>query len=426
MAIDRKLIKRTLLEDLKEHLKQKEISLIIGPRQVGKTTLMFLLEKELRQRGEETLYLNLDRETDRRHFASQENLINKIRLELGHQRGFVFIDEIQRKEDAGLFLKGIYDSNLPYKFIISGSGSLELKEKIHESLTGRKKVFKLNPVSFEEFVNFKTGYRYEGKLKEFFEIEVDKKEILLSEYLNYGGYPRIITAERDREKREIIDEIFHSYLEKDISYLLMVERVDAFSNLVRILASQIGQLVSYSRIASEINLSIKTLKNYLWYAEKTFVIQKLTPYFKNVRKEIVKAPVYYFYDLGLRNYSVGKFGSLVEFGPVFENLILNTIQEKMRWSGATTHFWRTKDKAEVDFIINSGEEILPIEVKYKKLTKPSVERSMRSFIERYYPPRAVVVNLSLKEKIQIGRTEVLFLPFWDILFVIEQLIGSAN
>jgi predicted AAA+ superfamily ATPase len=416
MDINGKLIKRTLLGELKEHLEQKEVSLIVGPRQVGKTTLMLLLEKKLKQRGGETLYLNLDRETDRRHFVSQENLISKIRLEIGHQRGFVFIDEIQRKEDAGLFLKGIYDSNLPYKFIVSGSGSLELKEKIHESLTGRKKVFKLNPVSFEEFANFKTDYRYEGRLKEFFEVEVERRETLLWEYLNYGGYPRIITAERDREKREIVDEIFHSYLEKDISYLLQVERVDAFSNLVRILASQLGQLVSYSRIASEINLSIKTLKNYLWYAEKTFVLQKLTPYFKNVRKEIVKAPAYYFYDLGLRNYSIGKFGNLIEFGPIFENFILNIIQDEMRWSGATIHFWRTKDKAEVDFIINSGEEILPIEVKYKKMIKPSVERSMKSFIERYSPPRATVVNLSLKDKVQIGRTEILFLPFWEMLF----------
>ena len=415
MVIDRKLIKRNLLGELREHLAQKEISLIVGPRQVGKTTLMLLIEKELKQRGEETLYLNLDRETDRRYFVSQENLVGKIRLEIGHQRGYVFIDEIQRKEDAGLFLKGIYDSNLPYKFIVSGSGSLELKEKIHESLVGRKKAFELNPVSLEEFINFKTNYRYEDRLKEFFEIEVEKSEALLWEYLNYGGYPRVITAERDREKREIIDEIFHSYLEKDISYLLRVERVDAFSNLVRILASQLGQLVNYSRIASEINLSIKTLKSYLWYAEKTFVLQKLTPYFKNVRKEIVKAPVYYFYDLGLRNYGIGKFGNLVDLGPAFENMILEIIKDKTRWSGATVHFWRTKDKAEVDFIINSGEEILPTEVKYKKMTKPSIERSMKSFIEKYSPPTAFVVNLTLKDKVRIGRTDVLFLPLWEML-----------
>ncbi len=414
MYTNENLIKRKLLNDIREHLNQKEISLIVGPRQVGKTTLMFLLEEELREQGKEMLYLNLDREADRKYFASQEDLIGKIHLELGHQKGFVFIDEIQRKEDAGLFLKGIYDSYLPYKFIVSGSGSVELKEKIHESLVGRKRIFELRPVSFEEFVNFKTDYRYEDRLVEFFDIEAERRETLLKEYLNYGAYPRVITAEREREKREIIDEIFHSYLEKDISYLLRVEKVDALSSLVRIIASQIGQLVNYSKIATEINISVKTLKNYLWYAEKTFILQKLTPYFKNTRKEIIKAPVYYFYDIGLRNYSIGRFGNLIELGPVFENFVLNVLQEEFRLSGASIHFWRTKDKAEVDFIVKLGEEVVPIEVRYKRITKPTMRRSMISFIEKYSPARAIVINLSLEERIQMGKTEVVFLPYWKI------------
>ncbi len=415
MPANKKLIKRYLIDELRDHLEKREISLIVGARQVGKTTLMNILDKELKRKGEQTLYLNLDRETDSRYFTSQENLIAKIRLELGNRKGFVFIDEIQRKENAGLFLKGIYDSNLPYKFIASGSGSLELKEKIHESLVGRKKVFELTPVSFEEFVNYKTGYRYEDKLKEFFMVEADKGYILLREYLAYGGYPRVITADRDREKREVIDEIFHSYLEKDISYLLRVERVDAFSSLVRILASQPGQLINYSRIASEVNISVKSIKNYLWYAEKTFVLQRLTPYFTNSRKEIVKAPVYYFYDLGLRNYSIGQFGNLAQFGSCFENMIMNIIKQKIRWSGASIHFWRTKDKAEVDFVVRQGNKVLPIEAKHKKMKKPYVERSMRNFIVRYSPPKAIVVNLALKDSVKIENTEVIFLPLWEII-----------
>ncbi len=410
-----KIIKRNIFEELKEHLHKKEISLIVGPRQVGKTTMMLFLEQELKRQGAATFFLNLDREMDKKYFATQEDLIKKIHLEFGHQRGYVFIDEIQRKENAGLYLKGISDSNLPYKFVVSGSGSLELKEKIHESLVGRKKIFELWPVSFGEFVNFRTENQYEDRLRDFFEIEIEKRESLLREYLNFGGYPRVILAEQETEKREIIDEIFHSYLEKDISYLLKVEKIDAFFNLVRILSSQLGRLVNYSRIAGELNISIKTLKNYLWYGEKTFVFQKLTPYFKNVRKEIVKSPVYYFYDLGLRNYSIGRFGGLVEYGPVFENFILNIIKERIRWSGSTVHFWRTKDKAEVDFVINVGEAIIPIEVKYRKLTRPSIERSMRSFIDKYTPKKAFVINLTLNKTIKIGKTEVIFIPFWEAI-----------
>ena len=168
------LIKRALFKELKAHLPKKEISLIIGPRQVGKTTLMLLLKDYLDKKGNKTILLNLDFEADRYFFNSQNSLIKKIELELGRNKGYVFIDEIQRKENAGVFLKGIYDRNLPYKFIVSGSGSIELKEKIHESLAGRKRLFELNPVSLDEFVNFKTNYRYENKLKDFYNIEKDR------------------------------------------------------------------------------------------------------------------------------------------------------------------------------------------------------------------------------------------------------------
>ena len=125
------MISRKLGNELVDHLEKKEISLIVGPRQAGKTTLMLWLQEQLRTKGEQTLFLNLDVEQHKPYFESQQSLISKIKLELGEQNGVVFIDEIQRKENAGLFLKGLYDLRLFYKFIVSGSGSLELKEKIH-------------------------------------------------------------------------------------------------------------------------------------------------------------------------------------------------------------------------------------------------------------------------------------------------------
>jgi len=238
--------------------------------------------------------LSLDFESDKQYFISQNVLLKKLNLEFGKENGYVFIDEIQRKENAGLFLKGIYDLNLPYKFIVSGSGSIELKEKIHESLVGRKRIFELNPISFEEFVNFKTDYRYEKKLNEFFEIEKEKTETFLKEYLNFGGYPRVILEEKLEEKIKIIDEIFRSYLEKDISYLLKVERIDAFSSLIKILASQIGKLINYSEISSTLGISIQSVKNYLWYAEKTFVIQRLPHTLKIQEKKSQNLPQFIF------------------------------------------------------------------------------------------------------------------------------------
>lgn len=412
------IIKRDLFEEIKNHLSAKEISLIIGPRQVGKTTLMLLLKEYLEKKGEKTLFLNLDVEADKQYFISQEALIRKINLEFGKEKGYVFIDEIQRKENAGLFLKGIYDLNLPYKFIVSGSGSLDLKEKIHESLVGRKRMFELYPISFKEFVNFKTNYRYEESLEEFFEVEKVKTESLLNEYLNFGGYPRVVLEEKLSEKVRIIDEIYRSYLDKDVSYLIKSEKIDTYSLLIKLLAGQIGRLINYSELSSTLGISLQTLKNYLWYAEKTFIIHRLTPYFRNVRKEITKSPVIYFYDLGLRNYALGLFGK-VEFSPdigfLFQNFVFNIIKEKFRFTGASVHFWRTKDKAEVDFVINFGKEIIPIEAKYKKLKEPTVERSLRSFVEKYHPKEAWIINLALEYEVKIDKTIVKFLPFYRLL-----------
>lgn len=408
-------IRRNLFLELKEHLSEKEISLIVGPRQAGKTTLMQLLKEHLDSENKKNVFLNLDYEPDKKFFVSQQGLIRKIELELGKEKGFVFIDEIQRKENAGLFLKGIYDLNLPYKFIISGSGSLELKEKIHESLVGRKKLFELGTVSFDEFVDFKTDYKYSDKLLDFFTLEKDRTLALLVEYLNFGGYPRVILENQLDKKNREIDEIFRSYIEKDITYLLNVSRPDAFSMLVKILASQVGKIVNYSNIGKLVGISHATLKNYLWYAEKTFIVKTVTPYFTNLQKEITKSPTVYFYDLGLRNFSLGMFGNISreeELGFVFQNLIHNILKEKLRRTSRNIHFWRTLDKAEVDFVIDGGKKILPIEVKYSSLSKPEMKRSMRSFIEKYRPEEAWVINLSLGQEIKIGDTTVKFLPFY--------------
>jgi hypothetical protein len=424
------MIKRRLFDELKDHISKPEISFIVGPRQAGKTTLMLLLKEYLEKKGKGTLFLNLDIERDKEFFTSQAHLIKKIELDLGKQKGFVFIDEIQRKEDAGLFLKGIYDMNLPYKFIVSGSGSVELKEKIHESLVGRKMVFELSTLSFEEFINFKTGYRYEDRLADFFPVEIEKAYELLEEYLNFGGYPRITLEEKLDEKLKLINEIYQSYIERDISYLLKIHKTEAFSNLVRVMAAQIGKLVNLSELSSTLGISVKTLKEYLWYLEKTFILQRISPYFKNIRKEITKSPIFYFYDLGLRNFAFGTFGGLKDMGFIFQNFVFNVLKEKTKISSSRICFWRTKEKAEIDFVIDLGRCLIPIEVKYKKLVKPEITRALRSFTERYKPEKALIVNLSLDAAINLNQTEVYFIPFYRIienrLFELEAKSGKID
>src|SRR3989338_6585445 len=411
------MIKRTVFNEIKEHLKQKEMTLITGPRQAGKTTLMLMLKEFLDKGGEKTVFLNLDIESDKHFFDSQENLVRKIRLEIGKSKGYVFIDEIQRKENAGLFLKGIFDMNLPYKFILSGSGSLELKEKIHESLAGRKRIFEVATLSFGEFVNFKTDYRYEARLNDFFDLEKEKTKAYLEEYLNFGGYPKVVLAEEFAEKKKVIDEIYRSYLEKDASFLLGVKNLEAFGKLMKIIAAQTGNLANVSELSSTLDISTQTVNDYLWYLDKTFIIGKITPYFKNIRKEITKAPVYYFYDAGLRNYALDRFGGIKEpndFGFLFHNLVYNILKETIRFSSRKINFWRTKDGAEVDFVIDGGNKIIPIEVKYSDLKKEEITRSMRNFTAKYAPRRAFVITPGFDKKTAMDNAEISFVAFYNL------------
>ena len=426
------IIKRTVYDYIFDHLNAKEITLITGPRQAGKTTIMETLKSELDKKGEKTLFLSLDFEKDAPYFKSQISLIDKINLETGGKdRAFVFIDEIQRKENAGLFLKGIYDMRLPHKFIVSGSGSLELKEKIHESLAGRKQIFEVNTLSFKEFVNFKTDYKYSGysgysgnsgndayniysdRLSDYFNIEKETVKKLLLEYLNFGGYPRVVIEETLAKKTSIINDIFQSYIEKDISYLLNVEKIDAFKNLIRILASQSGKLININELSATLGISPPTVKNYISYAEKTFIIRLVTPFYRNIRSEITKSPAVYFNDTGLRNFSIGQFGNIDYFdyaGFIFQNFVFNALYDKFKYGNSSVHFWRSKDGGEVDFIIDKGNEIIPAEVKASELKKPVITRSLRSFIEKYNPKEAWIINLSFNFETTYKNTKIKFIP----------------
>lgn len=192
--------------------------------------------------------------------------------------------------------------------------------------------------------------------------------------------------------------------------------MEAFGTLVRILASQSGKMLNYSEISNTICISLATVKNYLYYLEKTFIIQKVSPFFRNARKEITKSPVIYFYDLGLRNFSAGNFGRLdrqEDKGFIFQNFVLNILKEKNEYSGTKINFWRTKDKAEVDFVLDRGKEILPIEVKFGEMKKVTVERSLRSFIEKYNPKGALVITKNFKKETTLKKTKIIFMPFWE-------------
>jgi predicted AAA+ superfamily ATPase len=240
--------------------------------------------------------------------------------------------------------------------------------------------------------------------------------------LNFGGYPRVVLETQTSEKNKIMGEIFRSCVEKDLLSLLRIDRPEAFSLMIKIIASQSGQILNYSKLAQQSGLTFAPLKKYLWYAQKIFLLKVVRPYFSNKQKEITKSPAMYFYDLGLRNFSLDLMGHLHDpqsFPFVFQNLILNELLEKTKDTATTINFWRTIAGAEVDFVINRGREAVPVEVKFADLTKVDAGRSMVSFVQKYKPKLAIVVNKSFSGERKINGTKIVAAPFWSLESILK-------
>ncbi len=410
-------ISRFIQSELMEHLGKEEITLLIGPRQAGKTTLLRSIADQLIQHGATCLFFNLDIDIDAQHFSSQQRFVERVEALSAGKRAYVFIDEVQRIENAGLFLKGLYDRRLPHKWIATGSGSLELKEKIAESLAGRKRNFLLFPISAGEFLSYRLSATLSQAVAQI-RTDTFSEERLLIEYLQYGGYPKVLTAPDNQEKRKVLAEIFQSFVERDLQILLRLEKSRELVTLLQLLSNRIGRLINYQDLANMTNLSVPTVKNYLWYCQKTYIIEEVLPFFTNKEKELTKTPQYYFIDSGLRNFLLNSFDLTPlssDFGFLFQQLVFQLLKNRFSNGIEAIRYWRTQNQAEVDFVVQNGLDILPIEVKAERMKKPRVERSLRNFIATYKPAEAWIVNRSLKENIQIGDTEVKFIPWFELL-----------
>lgn len=391
-----KFIQRRLYYPLKAHLDSPEISLVLGPRQSGKTTLIEKLQADLRAQGKPTVFLNLDIIEDRHWFDSQHALLELIENRVGRGKAYVFIDEISRLENAGLFLKGLYDLKSGHKFVVTGSGSPELRSDIVEPLTGRKQLFYCLPLSFTEFAAYKLELEAADFNEEYNRVTKQlmtqplKRQRLVNEYLNFGGYPAVVIAPTEAEKTRILREIYLSYLETDIGLLLRVEKPRAFENLVRILAHQAGNLVNRAELSATLGVSQKTIERYLYLLEKTFVIDVVRPFYRNARKELVKSPKVYFVDLGFLYIAQGILPSLQRrpAGNVFENACYLRLKELDFVK--PPQFWRTKSGAEVDFVVVSPKDGQLIPVEIKSSPKQTLGKSLISFIKTYRPKRGYI------------------------------------
>jgi uncharacterized protein len=377
-------------------------SVLVGPRQAGKTTLAKCLSQELirQKRFENLLYLNCDL-LEIRQWLITPLFIKEAMDEFRLKRPIILIDEVQRLENPGLLLKACADLKLNIKMIATGSSQLEMKSKVQEYLTGRHLETLVLPLSYQEIGN------------------VHESQLI------YGCYPAVI---KSAEKAILLQQIYRDYIAKDIIEILKVSKPDTMQKLVTLIAHSSGQLVNYNQLATDCHVSVSTIQSYLSILEKTYTISRVTPFVGNKRKEITSNPTFYFIDNGFRNQSLRNLSTTLDTRQDIGLLVQSAIfQELLKFKvqhfyDFNIHFWRTQNGAEVDFVLYKNENcIVPIEAKFRAMNKPVIDKSFRSFIDAYQPRFAFFITKDFTKKILINNCEVNFISFSRIINLFQSL-----
>jgi predicted AAA+ superfamily ATPase len=421
---------RDVFDRILKFLNLPDIVILMGMRQTGKTSLLYLLIDYLLEKKPESniFYFSLD---DPIIFNSFNKNAKELEIYLNNQKVnnrhkiYILIDEIQYLDNPTNFLKYYHDNFPNYKFIVTGSSTFAIREKFKDSLAGRKKIINVNPLTFKEFLEFKSrkfdNFLDLNKISQIKKINVSKIEAEklktdLREYLFFGGHPKIINIKGRELKIEELKDIYNSYIKKDIKDIGKIENINSYNQLIQILASQIGGLLNTQEISNTLNINQITLRKYIFLLENSFVIYSLKPFFKNKRKEISKMPKLYFEDVGIRNMIVNDFRKLDlrnDIGNLAENFVFNEINKKLKVTDEL-YFWRTVKKQEVDFVFKKDNELIPIEVKYKNFKSPKITLGMKNFIENYKAKQAIVVTKDYQKFIKIDKCEVYFVPIYLI------------
>jgi predicted AAA+ superfamily ATPase len=365
------MIKRGLEAVLNGKIDYKKAIVVLGPRQVGKTTLMNAIASAL---ASDFLYINGDDPAIRLAWnnPSQAYINNYI----GNNKVIV-IDEAQRIENIGLSAKMIIDSQKDIQLFISGSSALEIASKINEPLTGRKWEYRLYPLSWFE-------------IKEHFSFA--KTVLRLEDFLVTGMYPEVVT--NPENAREILSNLAGSYLYKDILELAGIRKPEILLKLLQALAWQVGNEVSYNELAQTVGADKATVSEYLDLLEKAFVIFRLTPFARNLRNEISSTRKVYFYDNGVRNTIINNFAPVSQrsdIGALWENFIISERKKQLAYTGfyGKTYFWRTTGQAEIDYIEEQDGVIAAYELKWNPKAKVSFPSA---FLSEYHPLTTKVIH----------------------------------
>lgn len=351
---------RILENIIKEKVFQGKAIVIVGARQVGKTTLVNKILKD-----EEFLFLDADDPTIRNLLLSPNT--EQIRTIIANNK-IVFIDEAQRIEGIGITLKIITDQFKEVQLFVSGSSSFDLGNQLNEPLTGRKWEYELFPISWEEYENT---------------IGFVKSEQQIENRLLYGFYPEVLN--NPGNERDILKNLVNSYLYRDILALSDVRKPEVLEKLLQSLALQIGSEVNYNELAQIVGINKITIQKYIDILEKGYVVFRLSSYSKNVRNEIKRNRKIYFYDNGIRNMIIGNFTQIdlrIDKGALWENFLISERRKQNLYKDtfANMYFWRTKQQQEVDFVEEREGHITGFEFKWK--AKKNV-RLPKTFINAY-------------------------------------------
>lgn len=424
-------IKRKILPHIYSFINYKEAIVIYGARQVGKTTIMKMLIKELKTTNnipeEAIFYLDLE-DLEMLELCNQgiNNLIRYIEARTSYnlsaptnsskEKIYLFIDEIQYLNNASNFIKLMVDNYSDrFKLIVSGSSVLDIKSKIKQSLVGRIVTFEVLGLNFEEFLWFKKKKYNLNKISHTQTVTDTKtlKELkhLFEEFIIFGAYPRVALISNLSDRKYYLKELIQTYIKKDIKDIGKIRNIMKFNNFIRILADQAGNLLNIDEVALSTGIARDTVYDYLILLEGTYIARRLTPFFKNLRSELTKMPKIYFEDNGILNYL--KYNDVVEkiSGALFENCIYTELRKTVGLEAL--RYWRTQSKQEIDFVIQHRKKLYTLEVK-KNYSGQKIT-SLKYFSQKYPNSKSLIITLEKKRE---ARGNTLLLYPWEIASVI--------
>ena len=377
---------------LKRILEGNKVGVILGARQVGKTTLVKHILK-----GRPTAFLNFDVEVDKARFQAAAAMSPKEGIQSLGNPSVLVIDEAQRLPETSRIIKGWYDEGIPAKFLLLGSSSLDLLDQAAESLTGRNRKLVLPPLLFAETLGTQAwvqeGVASDHLCRHF----APQLRAFLMQRLAFGSYPGIVTCS---EPVELLRELSSDYLWKDVLQAGLVKTPVLIKRLLLLLAHQAGSEVSVNELATQLHMARPTVERYLDLLEQTFVIFRLPSYSTNPRKEISKSHKVFFWDTGIRNallnaYSTEEFRP--DIGALWENWVIAEVAKRnaLLGSPAQLYFWRNRAQSEVDLVVKEESRLRAFEIKWTRgrIAWRAFREAYGTEVETIHPENPFETNL---------------------------------